>query len=129
MTESKDIQSDLIPKIATGFCGGLSNTCGMCGAVSGGIMALNLFFGRNKPNEKHEITYSVVKTFLNKFVNKFGSTNCKQLIDCDLSNQKGQDKFESENLHEQCNNYVKEATKIVMLLIDSYPKNFSLDFT
>ncbi len=51
VAESEGIQSDFIPKIATGFCGGVSRTCGMCGAVSGGIMAIGLFAGRNAPTE------------------------------------------------------------------------------
>ena len=37
--ESKGIQSVLIPRIASGFCGGVANTNGMCGTVAGGILA------------------------------------------------------------------------------------------
>ena len=29
IAENQGIQSDLIPKIATGFCSGISRTCGM----------------------------------------------------------------------------------------------------
>jgi hypothetical protein len=42
VAESKNIQSDFIPKIATGLCAGISRTCGTCGAVTGAIMAINL---------------------------------------------------------------------------------------
>ena len=51
IAENQDIQSDLIPKIATGFCSGISRTGGMCGAVSGGIMGIGLVAGRNSPAE------------------------------------------------------------------------------
>ncbi|GBD95663.1 MAG TPA: C_GCAxxG_C_C family protein [Nitrospirae bacterium] len=51
IAESQGIQSDLIPKIATGFCSGISRTCGMCGALSGAIMSLNLLYGRSSPEE------------------------------------------------------------------------------
>ncbi|MCK5542667.1 MAG: C_GCAxxG_C_C family protein [Desulfobacterales bacterium] len=52
MPESKNIQSELISKIATGFCGGISRTCCcICGAQSGAIMAINLFYGRSLPDE------------------------------------------------------------------------------
>ena len=37
ISESMGQKSDLIPKIATGLCGGVSRTCGICGAVSGGV--------------------------------------------------------------------------------------------
>jgi dihydrofolate reductase len=33
IAESQGIQPDLIPRIATGFCSGISRTGGMCGAV------------------------------------------------------------------------------------------------
>ena len=31
VAESKGISSDLIPKVATGFCGGIAHTCNICG--------------------------------------------------------------------------------------------------
>ena len=51
IAESQGIQSDLIPRIATGFCSGISRTGGMCGAVSGAIMGIGLVAGRNSPAE------------------------------------------------------------------------------
>ena len=123
MAESKGIESDLIPKIATGFCSGVSRTCGMCGAISGAIMALNLFHGRNVPGESHETSYIAVRKLLDMFESRFGSTNCKQLIDCDLGTQEGQNTFKSNNLIEQCRNYTEEATRMVMLIIEEKPQN------
>jgi len=41
-----DLKSDLLPRLATGFCSGMSRTGGTCGAVTGGVLALNLFLGR-----------------------------------------------------------------------------------
>jgi C_GCAxxG_C_C family probable redox protein len=38
IAESQGIQSDLIPKIATGFCSGIARTGSICGAVCGAIM-------------------------------------------------------------------------------------------
>ena len=51
IAEATGIQSDFIPKIATGFCGGISRTCSVCGAATGAIMAINLFTGRNSPTD------------------------------------------------------------------------------
>jgi len=42
IAESKGIKSDLIPKIATGICAGISRTNNICGALSGAIMAILL---------------------------------------------------------------------------------------
>jgi len=117
IAESKGIQSDLIPKIATGFCSGMSRTCGLCGAVAGGIMALNIMTGRSSSDESVEKNYSVVRRLIDMFENRFGSTNCRQLIGCDLSAQEGRDKFKSNNLIEQCKRYTEEATRMTMSLL------------
>jgi len=123
VAESKGIHSDLIPKIATGFCSGISRTCGMCGAVSGAIMALNLFYGRNVPNESYETSYIAVRKLLDMFESRFGTTNCKQLIGCDLGTKEGQKTFKSNNLIEQCRNYTEETTRMVMLIIEEKSQN------
>ena len=117
MAESKNIRSEFIPKIATGLCGGISRTCGGCGAVIGAIMAINLFYGRSKPDESLEKNFAVVQTIINKFESEFGSTNCKELIGCDLGTKEGQNTFKENNLVEQCKDYTEEATKMAMSII------------
>ena len=93
MAESKNIQSDLIPKIATGFCAGISRTRGTCGAVTGAVMAINMFCGRNNPSVPLIQSYPPVQKFIKLFEERFGSTNCEQLIDCDLGTEEGRKKF------------------------------------
>jgi C_GCAxxG_C_C family probable redox protein len=118
IAECRDIKSDLIPKIATGFCSGISRTCGLCGAVAGGILALNLISGRNAPDESVERNYAVVRKFINMFESRFGSTNCRQLTGCDLGTEEGQKTFHSGNQHERCKDYTEEAAKMAMLIIE-----------
>ena len=124
MAESKNYQSELIPKIATGFCGGISRTCGMCGAVSGAIMTINLFYGRSVPDESVETSYIAVRKLIDMFESKFGSTNCKQLIGCDLGTEEGRHIFMSNNLIEQCRNYTEEATRMAMSIIEEESYRF-----
>lgn len=118
IAESKGIMSDLIPKIATGFCSGVSRTCGTCGAVSGAILAINLFTGRNAPSESVVESYSAVRKMLGMFESRFGSTNCRDLIGCDLGTEEGQDFFKSNNLREQCKQYTEEATGMASSVIE-----------
>jgi C_GCAxxG_C_C family probable redox protein len=118
VAESKNIHSEIIPKISTGFCGGLARTCGICGAVSGAIMSINLFYGRNLPNEPYDKSYVPVQKMINTFENKFGSTNCKVLIGVDLGTEEGLKKFLSENKVEQCKNFTEEATRMAMSIIE-----------
>jgi C_GCAxxG_C_C family probable redox protein len=119
VAESKGIQSELIPKIATGFCSGISRTCGICGAVSGAIMAINLLQGRSSPTESVTEAYDTVRKLLSMFETRFGSTNCRDLVGCDLGTEEGQRKFKEGNLIEHCTNYTEEATRMAMTLIQS----------
>ena len=118
VAESKNIQSDLIPKIATGFCGGVSRTRGTCGAVTGALMAINIFYGRNNPSAQLDQSYPPVQKFVKMFEDKFGSINCMQLIDCDLSTEEGRHKFLTENIIVTCKNFTCEATRMALALIN-----------
>ena len=122
VAEAKGIQSDLIPRIATGLCSGVARTCGVCGAVNGGIMALNLLTGQSSPNESVEENYAAVQKLLSAFEDKFGSTNCQELIACDLGTRKGQETFEANNLDEQCKRYTEQATRLTMQLLSQQGK-------
>jgi C_GCAxxG_C_C family probable redox protein len=61
IAEGKGMKSDVIPRIATGFCSGMSRTCGLCGAVSGAIMGINLFAGRSSPDRSVDQNYALVR--------------------------------------------------------------------
>ncbi len=110
----------MIPQIATGFCGGVSRTCGMCGAVSGAIMAISLFTGRRSPEDSVLKTYQPVQELLKRFAAEFGSTNCKDLTGCDLGTEEGQKLFKANNLlMQQCKHYAEGAARIAVSLIEN----------
>lgn len=118
IAESRGIQSDLIPRIATGFCSGLARTGGQCGAVSGGVMALGLVFGRDSGAQAVDKTYEQVREFLRRFEEQFGSIDCQQLTGCHLGTPEGQQNFLENNLWERCQEYTREAARMVMRLIE-----------
>jgi C_GCAxxG_C_C family probable redox protein len=117
IAEEKGIQSELIPGIATGFCSGTARMCGPCGAVSGAILSINLMTGRNDPKGSVEKNYTLVRTFLNAFQDKFGSTNCRELIGCDLGTKEGQAYFKAHDLKKDCFAYTREATRIALMIL------------
>jgi C_GCAxxG_C_C family probable redox protein len=117
IAESQGIQSDLIPRIATGFCSGISRTGGMCGAVSGGIMGIGLVAGRNSPTESEEPTYTLAQKLISAFEKQYGSVNCRQLIHCDLATESGQRYFMNNHLMERCLQYAGDATRLAISLI------------
>jgi C_GCAxxG_C_C family probable redox protein len=117
IAENQGVHSDLIPRIATGFCSGISRTGGMCGAVSGAIMGINLIAGRNSPAESLEGSYALIQKLIGHFEKLFGSVNCRQLIGCDLVTEAGQRYFMENHLMEQCLQYAGEATRMAVSLI------------
>ena len=117
IAESQGIQSDLIPKIATGFCSGISRTGGMCGAVSGAIMGISLVAGRSSPSESLEFNYTLTQKLISLFERRYGSVNCRQLIGCDLTTESGQRFFLENHLMDCCLQYAEDATRMAISLI------------
>jgi len=117
VAESKGLQSDLIPRIATGLCGGISRTNNICGAVSGAVLAINLFYGRMTPDASTEENYARVQEMIEAFEHRFGTCDCRELIGCDLSTRQGQASFKKQNLIARCRKLTAAATEMVMKII------------
>jgi C_GCAxxG_C_C family probable redox protein len=117
--DALEIESDLVPKIATGFGGGISRCGYVCGAVSGAIIGFGLRYGRSNPEELRAKTYNRVVEFYRQFQKKFGSIVCRELSGCDLSTIEGIRKFREENVYERrCRYFVTGAIEIFRSLID-----------
>ncbi len=114
VAEHQHIESELIPRIATGFCGGLAHTGGMCGAVSGGIMAISLSLGRNLPTDRKDQCYEAEREFMKQFCNQFGELNCLKLTGVHLGTPEGQAAFKEKDQIRQCTDYVGEAVRMVL---------------
>ena len=93
VAEALGVHSPLIPRLATGFCSGLSRTCGPCGALSGGVMAIGLALGRGSGREPLDRAYAPVQEYLEFFSETLGSANCHDLTGCDFGTAAGQSAF------------------------------------
>lgn len=114
-----EIRTDLIPRIATGFGGGISRQGYVCGAVSGAVIGFGLKYGRSSPDELRASTYNRVVEFYKQFQERFGSIICKELSGCDLSAIEGVRKFRAESIHERkCTHFVAGAVEIFTSLVD-----------
>ena len=120
IAESQGIQSNLIPRIATGFCSGISRTGGMCGAVSGAIMGIGLVGGRNSPAESIEPAYTLVIKLISVFEEQYGTVNCRQLLGCDLATEAGQRYFMENHLMDSCLQYAEGVTSTALSLIAEF---------
>lgn len=117
LARAQGIDSDLLPKLATGFCSGMARTCGTCGALTGAIMGVSLALGRSKAGEPVDPSYEATQRLVQEFQQAFGTINCRELLGCDLGSPEGQRKFEEEQLHERCARYTSKATEIAARLI------------
>ena len=118
VAETKNIESDLIPKIATGFCGGVSHTDGVCGAISGGILAINMIHGRDELSVPRENSEIKIQKLISTFNREFQSEHCYKLTGCDLGTEEGQEKYNINECYELCDKFVYKATKLTLELID-----------
>jgi len=117
IAESRGIQSELIPRIATGLCAGIARTGDICGAVSGGVLGISLVTGRCNAKESRDENHRLVREFLSECEAKFGSTNCEKLIGCRLDTLEGQKFFQEHNLREKCAGFTCEAARLASRLI------------
>ena len=121
VAEKHNIQSDIIPAIASGFCGGMSRTAGLCGSLVGGIMALGVLFGRNSPHDSHKKIYALTERLVHDFEKQFGSRNCSDLLGCDISTPAGEGVFEEKKLGKTlCLDITVKTTDLVMQVIENH---------
>jgi C_GCAxxG_C_C family probable redox protein len=114
VAEHENIKNDLIPRLATGFCSGMARTGGMCGAVSGGIMAIGLILGRNSPSDDIDPCYQAVRMFLSRFSDQFKALSCLDLTGVHLGTPEGQIAFREKGQIRLCTDYVGEAARMVV---------------
>ena len=117
LAESRGIQSDLIPRIATSFSGGIADTGGMCGAVSGAIMSFGLVAGRDAPTDPSENCFALARQFMDRFEARYGSLSCRVLTDCDLTSAEGLRRFFDSGAEMRCEAFVSGAVNIAQDLI------------
>lgn len=117
LAKAHGIESELVPKIATGFCSGMARTCGPCGALTGAIMGVGLARGRSTTDETVQASYSVTQDLIHEFESRFGARNCDALLGCDLATPEGQAKFKQDKLHERCRLYTGHAAEMAARLL------------
>jgi len=115
VAEHHGIDSPLIPAIASAFGSGMARTeGGLCGAFSGGMMALSLLQGRTKTNDSKDLLYLNVQTFKAHFETAFGACECAKLLGFSLSDTDAGVKFQEGNCKAcQCDQYVAFAAEEV----------------
>jgi C_GCAxxG_C_C family probable redox protein len=87
------LTNDAVLKAASGFAGGIGRTGSVCGALSGGVMALGLLYGRDGKTMKHpnetvrsrrweeieEELGTLIKKLRGRFEEEYGSIICDDI--------------------------------------------------
>jgi C_GCAxxG_C_C family probable redox protein len=109
------IKDSLIPRLATGFGGGIGRKGSLCGAFVGSVMAIGMKFGREDPNDqgRKEKVYNMCYDFCNRFEDEFGSCYCYNLINCHLDNEEERQKWLASGGMEKCATIVEKTAQIV----------------
>ena len=68
-----------IVKLASGFPIGVGKSGCLCGAISGGVMALGLAYGREKPGASMPKSFPNNAALHDFIIEKYGSTCCRAL--------------------------------------------------
>jgi C_GCAxxG_C_C family probable redox protein len=107
-------------KLAAGFGGGMRSGK-TCGAVTGAFMVLGLKFG-NENCEKAEGRKNVcdaVVEFTKSFEQLYDSTNCEDLLGCNVGTADGERKAKEEKLFSTvCPKFIKSSAEILEALLD-----------
>jgi C_GCAxxG_C_C family probable redox protein len=97
---------DTCMKIASGFGGGIADKGNVCGALTGGIMALGLKYG-GSPMEAE--VNQAANTLLEKFTNLHDSVLCRELINYDLAATEGLKAAFEKGVFDNCPKYVEDV--------------------
>ena len=110
-------------KVATGLGAGMARRGEVCGAVTGGILAIGLRCGRGARQDRSatEQTYQKTLELMARFEKRHGSCLCRVLLNgCDLRTAEGQAYFKEHNLlHKTCVGCVQSVVEMLSDIMDA----------
>ena len=109
------IESEVIPRIASCFAGGIGNSGSVCGAVTGAVMAIGLIAKEGNSMEDYFKKMSMVQEFRQRFEQEMKTIECHELTGADLTTPEGIDDFMKSDIPQKvCFPAVGTAFNIVM---------------
>jgi C_GCAxxG_C_C family probable redox protein len=88
----------------------------VCGALTGGVMAMGMLYGTNKPSQKERTKcYELTRELFAKFKERHGVILCRDLIGYDLSIPEEAGKAGEEKVFEKkCPDFVRTVVQTLM---------------
>ena len=89
--DAMGISSELVPDAAMGLAGGVGLHGRTCGAITGAAMAISLAAAQKLAdhNTKSSVAIDATSKLYKAFKERFGATDCRELIDLDLTTAQG----------------------------------------
>ena len=87
---------------SVGFGGGMGRLQETCGVVTGAFMVIGMYNSRLYHDNltRKEQSYGMIREFNDRFVEEHQTTQCKDLINCDLSTPEGRELAKENRIHE-----------------------------
>ena len=118
LSEYLGVESDLVPKIATGVGAGFSLNGLTCGAITGAAMATGIKYGRRNNEENPQAAWSRVNKFIEAFKERWGAVTCRELTHLDVKTAEGMKEY-LKSVHDYaCTERVKFAVKKATELLE-----------
>ena len=100
-----------LSKFATVLGGGVGGSREeMCGALSGGVLAIGLLHGRTQPGVDVQKAKDLATEFRQRFIKEFGTTNCGKLVE----------QFGEEHRSERCRQLTGTTARLLSELLDEH---------
>jgi C_GCAxxG_C_C family probable redox protein len=116
--QDNGIESEVVPRIASGFAGGIGNTGSVCGAVIGAVMAIGLMQKKADSMEEGLANLAVGQEFRRRYETEMETISCRELTGLDLTTQEGLEKImTSETAQAACFSSVGVAYRVVSDLL------------
>ena len=109
-------------RMATAMGAGLGRRQLLCGAVSGGAMAIGAALGNDSgaDPEAKERCYAIVAAFVARIESEFGSSDCRTLLGVDLNTAEGKAEVKARGLGASvCERIIARSTELVAALVSA----------
>lgn len=104
-----------MPRVASGFGGGIGETGLVCGAISGAAMSVGWRFGRDSVDQDSNRLYGITREIVRSFESEFGTTACRELVGCDLTDpEQRRAALESGIFSERCARFVEFCAREIV---------------
>lgn len=116
MQEFWNVANPLEPRVASAFGGGIGRGGSVCGALTGGVIAIGFRCGTNNPvPEEREEAYLAALSFFNRFKKECGGILCRELIGYDLTDPEEAEKARNSQVFaNRCVHFVEKAVEILV---------------